>query len=70
MVWLIYQMYGVAQSILVAFVYGGTLLSLLNWSYTFDATAIIDNYRRVMHITFVTSLGFMGFLILHILGLL
>jgi 4-hydroxybenzoate polyprenyltransferase len=70
MVSLIYQMYGVAQSILVAFVYGGALLFLLQWSYTFDATAIIANYRRVMRITFITSLGFMGFLLLHILGLL
>lgn len=70
MVWLIYKMFGTAQAILIGLAYGATLLVLLHWSFTFDETAIIANYRRAMRITFVTSLAFFGFLVLHLFGLL
>ncbi len=68
--WLIYRMYGAAQATLVALAYGGTLVLLVHWSYSFDATAIIPNYRRVMRLTLTTSLAFLGFLTLHLIGLL
>jgi 1,4-dihydroxy-2-naphthoate octaprenyltransferase len=70
LVWLIYQMYGALQGALISLAYGVTLLVLLHWSTTFDTSAVIANYRRVMQITFATSLGFMAFLALHLLGLL
>jgi 1,4-dihydroxy-2-naphthoate octaprenyltransferase len=70
LVWLLYGIFGAAQAALVALAYGGTLAILFHWSYTFDPTAIIANYRRVMRITLVTSLAFMGFLSLHLLGVL
>jgi 4-hydroxybenzoate polyprenyltransferase len=68
LVWLIYGMFGAAQAALVGVVYAITLAFLLHWSQSFDGRAVIANYRRVMRITFATSLGFFGFLSLHLLG--
>jgi 1,4-dihydroxy-2-naphthoate octaprenyltransferase len=70
LIWLIWRMFGAAQATVVALAYAITLAILLQWSFTFDATAIIANYRRVMRITLATSFGFLGFLTLHLLGLL
>jgi 1,4-dihydroxy-2-naphthoate octaprenyltransferase len=67
---LIYQLFGGAQAALAALAYAGTLLALVHWSYTLDAAAIIPNFRRVMRIMMVSSLGFLSFLCLHLFGLL
>jgi 4-hydroxybenzoate polyprenyltransferase len=70
LVWLIALLFGRMQALWVGLAFVLTLAFLLHWSFTFDAHAIIANYRRVMRITFATSLGFLAFLALRLFGLL
>lgn len=70
LVGLINRMYGSAQALLIALAYAATLTLLVHWSYHFDASATLNNYRRVMRITMTTSLAFMAFLSLHLLQLI
>jgi 1,4-dihydroxy-2-naphthoate octaprenyltransferase len=70
LVWMLYGMYGALQALLIGAAYATTLAVLLHWSFTFDPAAIIPNYRRVMGITLTTSVGFLFFLALHLIGVL
>jgi 4-hydroxybenzoate polyprenyltransferase len=53
------------EALIVALAYGALLVATVQWSFTFDQARVLDNYRRVMMINSVTSLGFTGLLILH-----
>jgi 1,4-dihydroxy-2-naphthoate octaprenyltransferase len=61
---------GLFDAVVVAVFYGVLLMAIIHWSRTFDSSRVLKNYRRVMGINTLTSLGFMGFIGLHLFGLL
>lgn len=57
---------GVWQALLVGLFYVALLVSTVRWALRFDPNRVIANFRRVMRINRVASLGFLGFLVLHL----
>lgn len=64
------RLMGLVECLVVASFYGALLAATVQWARSFDHTEILGNYRRVMGINTVTSLGFMGFIGLHLFGIL
>lgn len=60
------QLLGWANALVVAVVYGILAVATIRWSRTFDGGRILENYRRIMAINMVSSLGFMSFIALHL----
>jgi 1,4-dihydroxy-2-naphthoate octaprenyltransferase len=57
---------GPLNGLIVALFYGVLLIVTIHWASIFDGTRILSNYRRVMRINALTSLGFLGFVSLHL----
>jgi 4-hydroxybenzoate polyprenyltransferase len=57
---------GWGQALIVSLFYGGLLAVIIHWGYTYDQRQVIANFRRVMRIYQLTSLGFIGFLGVHL----
>jgi 4-hydroxybenzoate polyprenyltransferase len=64
--WVLLQVAGLWQALLVTLFYVGLLLSILQWARTYDPAAVVANFRRVMRTYQTTSLGFLLFLALHL----
>jgi 4-hydroxybenzoate polyprenyltransferase len=60
------RLLGPGEALIVAGFYGVLLVATVYWAYTFDQARVMNNYRWVMGINGLTSLGFTGFLILHL----
>jgi 1,4-dihydroxy-2-naphthoate octaprenyltransferase len=60
------QLLGWANALVVAVVYGILAAATVRWSRTFDGARILENYRRIMAINTISSLGFLSFLALHL----
>lgn len=56
------------NALVVAIGYGGLLVTIAHWAYTFDGAQVLRNFRRVMRINTITSWGFIGFISLHLFG--
>ncbi len=54
----------------VGLFYGGLLVAIARWARTFDPAHVLANYRRVMGLNQLSSLGFLAFLGLHLFGIL
>lgn len=67
LLWVMAQVLGLWQAILVAVCYLGLLAAIVQWSRHYDATAVIANFRRVMRLYMLTSSGFLLFLAFHLL---
>jgi 4-hydroxybenzoate polyprenyltransferase len=61
------RLLGFWNALLVGVCYGGLLLAIGQWAARFDAAHILANYRRIMRIYLLTSLGFIGFLTFHLI---
>jgi 1,4-dihydroxy-2-naphthoate octaprenyltransferase len=61
---------GWINALVVAIVYGILAVATIHWAYSFDGTRILENYRRIMTINTLSSLGFMSFLGLHLFNIL
>jgi 1,4-dihydroxy-2-naphthoate octaprenyltransferase len=70
LVGVIVQLLGWLNALIVAIVYGILATATINWARTFDETRILENYRRIMLINTISSLGFMGFVGLHLFNVL
>lgn len=64
------QLFGLLQTLALAFFCLSLLLCILYWAFTYDARQVVANYRRVMRLYRSLTLGFLGFLCLHFLGIL
>lgn len=64
------QLLGLVQALVVGFFYTLLLIATVHWARTFDGSRVLDNYRRVMRINVLTSFGFLGFIGLHLFGIL
>ena len=64
------RLLGPWNALLVAAFYTVLLVAILRWALVFDNAQVLANYRRVMRINMLTSLGFLGFISLHLYGLL
>lgn len=60
------RLLGPPQALIVAIFYGFLLAAMIHWAYSFDRARVLYNYRRVMIINGLTSLGFAGFLAIHL----
>jgi 1,4-dihydroxy-2-naphthoate octaprenyltransferase len=65
-----YQMFGGVQTLLLAAFSGLLLAMIARWAWTFDPAAVLGNYRQVMRLYRLMTLGFAGFICLHLFGLL
>lgn len=55
------------NALIVAFFYGVLLAVIGHWAATFDGARVLANYRRVMRLYLLISLGFMGFILFHLM---
>lgn len=60
------QLLGWVNALIVAIVYGTLTIAIIQWARTFDGTRILENYRRIMTIYLLSSLGFIIFIGLHL----
>ena len=67
---LILIQYQIAEAIFLAMILTGLLFAVWRWSRIFDQAAIIQNFRTIMRLYAITSLGFIGWIGLHLLGIL
>jgi 1,4-dihydroxy-2-naphthoate octaprenyltransferase len=70
LLFVILRLLGPLNAGIVALFYLGLLAVIVHWALTYDNTQIIANFRRVMKIYMITSLGFIGFIGLHLVGVL
>jgi 4-hydroxybenzoate polyprenyltransferase len=63
----ILRLLGPLNAGIVAIFYGGLLAVIIHWAITYDPAQIIRNFRRVMRIYMLTSLGFIGFIGWHLM---
>jgi len=61
---------GLVSAAVVAVFYSALLAVIVRWAFTFDNARILANYRQVMRIYMLTSVGFLGFIGLHLFGIL
>lgn len=66
----IWRLLGPWNALVVALFYGALLITVIQWARVFDQAGVMANYRRVMRINTLTSLGFLGFIGLHLFGVL
>ena len=64
--WVLLQVAGLWQALLVTLFFVGLLLSILQWARTYDPAAVVANFRRVMRTYQTTSVGFLLFLAAHL----
>lgn len=64
------QRLGWLNALIVVIVYGILAVATISWARTFDERRTLENYRRLMLINTVSSLGFLGFVGLHLFNLL
>jgi 4-hydroxybenzoate polyprenyltransferase len=64
------QLLGWMNALTVAVVYGALTVAILHWANTFNETRVLENYRRIMTINTFSSLGFIGFVGLHLFNIL
>jgi 4-hydroxybenzoate polyprenyltransferase len=64
------RLFGLLQTLMLAFFCLGLLGCIFYWAFTYDPSQVIMNYRRVMRLYRSLTLGFLGFLCLHFLGIL
>ncbi len=64
------QVLGPLQAVIVAIFYGTLLVATMQWATNFDSTDVLANFRKVMRINTFTSIGFLGFLVLHLFYLI
>lgn len=64
------QLFGLLQTLVLTLFCLGLLLCIFYWSLTYDPGQVVANYRRVMRLYRSLTLGFLGFLCLHFLGIL
>jgi 4-hydroxybenzoate polyprenyltransferase len=57
---------GVWNALIVASGYSGLLAVIGHWAANFDPANVLANYRRVMRIYLLTTLGFVAFLLFHL----
>lgn len=69
LVGMISRLLGPLDAFVVAIFYGALLSGTILWARRFDKTRVLDNYRRIMGINALTSLGFLGFIVLHMVGI-
>ncbi|MEZ4680203.1 MAG: hypothetical protein R2932_38895 [Caldilineaceae bacterium] len=62
----IYNLWGGWQSTVVALFYSALLAATIHWAFHFEPSQVVSNFRRVMRMNKITSLGFLGFLLLHL----
>lgn len=68
LLWCIASRFALWQAAIVALFYGTLLWATAQWAHNFDPAQVLANFRRVMRINMITSLGFLGFLGLHLVG--
>lgn len=61
---------GPFQAVAVALFYGALLAATIQWARRYEPTDVLANFRRVMRMNTLTSLGFLGFLALHLFHLI
>ena len=64
------QLLGLGSALLVGAFYGVLLAATGHWAFTFDGSRVLHNYKRIMFLNAVTSLGFLGFVGLHLFNVL
>jgi 1,4-dihydroxy-2-naphthoate octaprenyltransferase len=67
LIWVMAQVVGGGQALLVALFYLGLLVTIIRWAQRYDARQVIANFRYVMRIYTLTSTGFLLFLALQLL---
>ena len=67
---LILIQYQIAEAIFLALILAGLLFAVWQWSRIFDQAAIVQNFRTIMRLYAITSLGFIGWIGLHLFGIL
>lgn len=70
LVGVIWNLLGPWNALLIALFYITLLVTIAQWASVFDNKRVLANYRRVMRINMLTSLGFLGFIGLHLFGIL
>ncbi|MEZ4869147.1 MAG: UbiA family prenyltransferase [Caldilineaceae bacterium] len=66
LVMIIYTLLGLWQATVVGLFYSALLAATIQWALHFDPSHVIANFRRVMAMNQITSLGFLSFLVLHL----
>ncbi|MBX3000744.1 MAG: UbiA prenyltransferase family protein [Caldilineaceae bacterium] len=66
LLFVILRLLGPLNAGMVAIFYGGLLAFIVHWALTYDPAQIVRNFRRVMRIYMLTSLGFIGFIGWHL----
>lgn len=64
------RLLGPWNALLISLFYVALLVTIVQWARVFDNERVLTNYHRVMRINTVTSLGFLGFIGLHLFGIL
>lgn len=64
------RLLGPWNALLISLFYVALLVTIVQWARVFDNERVLTNYQRVMRINTVTSLGFLGFIGLHLFGIL
>jgi 1,4-dihydroxy-2-naphthoate octaprenyltransferase len=64
-----FRLFGLAQTVLLLLFCLGWLAMIGRWAVTFDAGQVLANYRRVMRLYRLMTLGFLGFICLHLFNL-
>lgn len=70
LMFIINQLLGLGSALLVGGFYGALLVATSHWAFTFDRSRILHNFRRIMILNALTSLGFLGFVGLHLFNVL
>ena len=68
LIFVIFRLLGPLNALVVALFYTGLLAIIVHWAITYDNAQILVNFRRVMRIYMLTSVGFIGFIGLHLFG--
>jgi 1,4-dihydroxy-2-naphthoate octaprenyltransferase len=66
LLWTLWQTVGPLQALLVGLFYTALLASIIQWARHYNPADVIPNFRRVMRTYQITSLGFLAFLLLHL----
>ncbi len=64
-----FRLFGLGQMLLLLLFCLGWLVMIARWATTYDAGQVLANYRHVMRLYRLMTLGFLGFLCLHLFNL-
>ncbi|MBI4789650.1 MAG: UbiA family prenyltransferase [Chloroflexi bacterium] len=67
---LIVMQFQIGEALFLAVILAGLLFAVWRWSRTFQQAAIIQNFRTIMRLYALTSLGFIAWIWLHLIGFL